>query len=442
MFLPQVVKSAHVVTKAFEILKPHFPVDLDLQRKKMIVATVKGDIHDIGKNIVISVLQCNNIEVIDLGVDVSNEAILSAIESHKPDFVGVSGLISPSLKHMEDLARLMSEKRHTIPLFVGGAATSKRHTILKLYPLYRFIFHTTNASHMSHKVSKLITDTQQTIDTEQSEFETLTSIENTESQFVSLEEARSRRKKHIPESYKQPPLWGLDFYYNLPLEAVVNNINWGMYLSLWGFKGEFNELISDSEVANQCYQTAVQVLYNMIHDSSVVIRVKTKFFDAYSEDETIILDNKYKFTFPREHTNTSKFASLADFVPPKEYDTTAKVGLFAISVHDLNKPVDRSSPMAMVREGICMRFTEATSVWLQDFLSVHGKIIRPAFGYNSCPDHSYKKLACDLLNAEIELGITLTESYALIPTTSLCGMLINHPNAFYPVIYTDPRINE
>ncbi len=441
MFLPQVIKSAKVMRNAVAILQPLIEKDqgdIHRLRRKMILATAKGDVHDIGKNILGIVLSCNNIEVIDLGVMVENERIIEAIRSHKPDFVGVSGLITPSLRYMEDLCRMMEIEELDLPLFVGGATTSALHTAVKLAPLRRSaVIHTAGASDCANMVNRISREPQKTIEDVIASQERLRDLYHQSNEgFVSIEEARARVEKYPLESYRLPESFGEDNLHVrfLPVETLVDKIDWNMLLAFWGFKGGYPAIIYSNPEAEKCYESAVAAIDSMIVDRSVDISVEVRFFDAQSKDETIILDGEHRFEMPRSTSERTDYRSLADFVAPEGSGIVSTVGLFAIKVEDLQKCDDCRDYGHLLRESICARLAEAAAEWMQEQVSEGMVLIRPAFGYAACPDHSHKRLACRLLDASNRIGMTLSETCALIPTTSLCGMLISHPKAHYPKI--------
>ncbi|MBO7249441.1 MAG: methionine synthase, partial [Bacteroidales bacterium] len=208
----------------------------------------------------------------------------------------------------------------------------------------------------------------------------------------------------------------------LPIENVVDRIDWNMFLSFWGFKGKYPELIYSNEEAEKCYESAVAMLDNMIAQQNVELSVKVKFFDAYSEDDGIILDGVHRIESGR----------YSDFVPEKGLGITSTVGLFVIKVEDRQHThCDCKSYEHLLRESLCARIAQAASEWLDSQISEGTNVVKPAFGYPSIPDHSMKKTAFELLNAEEDMGLTLTSSYAIIPTTSICGMIISQPEANY-----------
>lgn len=428
MFLPQVIKSSKIMKKGVDLLQGEIGgegVVSSAGRKKMVLATVKGDVHDIGKNILGIVLACNNIEIIDLGVMVENSTILEAVRVHNADYVGVSGLITPSLTYMEELCTLMEGAGMEIPIFIGGATTSPLHTAVKLAPLYSHsVIYTNSASDCANTLNKIQRGGEGALKEIAAAQESLRRLyREKEGLRNANEEARNRKVCFPQESFVQPPKFGEENMTarHLSIEKVVEMIDWNMFLSFWGFKGRYPELIYSNEEAEKCYESAVAMLDNMIAGQNVELSVKVKFFEAYSEDDAIILDGVHKFEVGR----------YADFVPAKGTGATSVVGLFVIKVEDLHKCCDCKSYEHLLRESLCARIAQAASEWLDGQISEGTNVIKPAFGYPSVPDHSLKRVAFDLLDAERELGMSLTSTFAITPTTSICGMIISHPEAKY-----------
>lgn len=429
MFLPQVIKSSKIMKKGVEILQSDIEGGESIARmgrKKMVLATVKGDVHDIGKNILGIVLACNNIEIIDLGVMVENSTILEAIKEHNADFVGVSGLITPSLNYMEELCKMMESASMEIPLFIGGATTSALHTAVKLAPLYSHpVIYTNSASDCANVLNKIQKDGEAAINEIVAAQDSLRQLYHEKEELrLSAQEARNRKVSYPKESFIQPERFGEDNMTarSLPIENVVDRIDWNMFLSFWGFKGRYPELVYSNEEAEKCYESAVAMLDNMIAQQNVELSVKVKFFDAYSENDGIILDGVHRIEAGR----------YSDFVPEKGMGITSTVGLFVIKAEDRQHcHCDCKSYEHLLRESLCARIAQAASEWLDSQISEGSNVVKPAFGYPSIPDHSMKKITFELLNAEEELGLSLTSSYAIIPTTSICGMIISHPEAKY-----------
>lgn len=438
MFLPQVIKSAKVMRTAVNILQPHIGSGnsgSSSRRRKMVLATAEGDVHDIGKNILSVVLSCNGIDVEDLGVMVSNETILDAVRSGNADFVGVSGLISPSLAHMEELCRMMEKKGLSIPVFFGGATTSGLHTAVKLAPLYSGpVIHTGNASECAEAVNRIGLDAKAFYDGVREKQRKIVELYNSRNEtFVTVGEARGRAVRPAPDTFVQPDGFGSkDIITNLEISKIEKYINWPMLLAFWGFKGDFKSLAANNEEARKCYESALAMLDSMKADGSAEVSVNARFFDASGDGEEIVLSDGTRFNVGRATGSRSRYESLADYVAPAGSGLSSKVGLFAIKVEDRHHCCcDCKDYGHMLRESLCARLAEAAAEWLQDETCCGANVIRPAFGYPACPDHSLKRTAFDLLDAERLQGLRLTSSYAMVPVTSVCGMLICHPEAAY-----------
>lgn len=439
MFLPQVIKSAKVMRDAVTLLEPYMEKGTSGGRRKrrMILATASGDVHDIGKNILSVVLSCNGIDVTDLGVMVENSAIIEAIKSLKPDFVGISGLITPSLAHMEELCRMMEAEGFTIPLFVGGATTSALHTAVKLAPLYSHgVIYTSGASDCAAMVNRFIIDPQGCLAAVRESQEKIRQLHASRNEsFVTPEEALVKAPRYPLRSFIQPEGFGEKeiFEQFLPLERISRRINWQMFLAFWGFKGDFRKLIGENPEAERSYEDGMQELAKMIINRSVEVTVRARFYDAYSEGDAIVLpETGSRFEVGRSTSTLTGFVSLADFFPPADSGATSKAGLFVVKVRDLSPHCGggcKEYPH-LLREALCARLAEAAAEWLSEEAACGANLIRPAFGYPSCPDHSLKAEAFRLLDAS-KLGMALTSTYAMIPSTSICGMLISHPEAKY-----------
>lgn len=438
MFLPQVVKSAKVMKEAVHILQPeierHNASGQNVTRRpRVVIATVKGDVHDIGKNIVNIVLTCNNLEVIDLGVMVDNQSIVKAAKEHEADIIGVSGLITPSLGEMENLCELLQREQLRIPLIVGGATTSTVHTAVKLAPKYDYcVVSGGDASQTVGIIKRLLSDRENYIREIKDEQENIRTLYNRHQQKqISLEEAR-RRAPRYDWDHVTPTTFGEHnlLVKRLNLEDLVEKIDWTPFFHFWGFKGKYPEIIYTNDEADRTYQAALDMLGKVIagneFDASIIVR----FFDAYSENEDIVLDGQHRFTMPRQQADLEECLSLADFVIPKEKGI-GSVGLFCLKVKDDHQCNDCHDFEHLLRESLCARLAEACAEWMQEKINEGTHVIRPAFGYPTCPDHAMKKLAFDILDAPAQIGVQLTEGYSIYPSTSLCGMLISHPEAKY-----------
>ena len=420
MFLPQVVKSAKVMKDAVALLEPFMEAgEQAAQRPVVIHATVKGDVHDIGKNIAGIVLRCNGFEVVDLGVMVDKETILEAAEKHHAALIGVSGLITPSLFQMEELCREMAARGLDTPLFIGGATTSALHTAVKLAPLYDHVFYAPDASAGAVLAKKCLRD--------RATFEADQHAE--QARIRELHEGRKAAPVPVqtgfePESYIRTLPADIPLT-ELPLQELVPLFDWTMFRAVWGVK-ENAELTDEGRA----------VLDRMVRTGSVSVRLAARFFAARRDGEAIDLG---PCRLPMLRQEEAPGRSLADFVPA---EGTGPFGLFAISVHAHSHPEGctceacRNDYDSMMERAVRVTLAEAASIWLDKKLEAalpEGvRIAKPAAGYASCPDHSLKR---DILGMLPEgLDITLTESCAMIPDAAICGFVVLHPEAGYPEI--------
>ena len=420
MFLPQVVKSAKVMKDAVALLEPFMDAgEQTAQRPVVIHATVKGDVHDIGKNIAGIVLRCNGFDVMDLGVMVDKETILEAAEKHHAALIGVSGLITPSLFQMEEICREMKARGLDTPLFIGGATTSALHTAVKLAPLYDHVFYAPDASAGAVLAKKCIRD--------RAAFEAAQHEE--QEKIRAMHEGRAKKpavmtEGFAPDSYLRTVPDDLPLT-ELPLEELVPLFDWPMFRAVWGVK-ESPELTAEGKA----------VLDRMVRDRAVSVRIAARFFAASREGDTIDLGG---IRLPMLRQEEAPGRSLADFVPA---DGTGPFGVFAISVHAHGHPEGctceacRNDYDSMMERAVRVTLAEAASTWLDQRLAEglpEGvRVTKPAAGYASCPDHSLKR---DILGMLPEgLDITLTESCAMIPDAAICGFVVLHPEAGYPEI--------
>ena len=420
MFLPQVVKSAKVMKDAVALLEPYMEAgEQAAQRPVVIHATVKGDVHDIGKNIAGIVLRCNGFEVVDLGVMVDKEIILEAAEKHHAALIGVSGLITPSLFQMEELCREMTARGLDTPLFIGGATTSALHTAVKLAPLYDHVFYAPDASAGAVLAKKCLRD--------RAAFEAAQHAE--QARIRDLHEGRKAAPAPTqtgfePESYLHTIPADIPLT-EVALPELVPLFDWSMFRAVWGVK-ENAELTAEGRT----------VLDRMVRTGGVSVRLAARFFAARRDGEAIDLG---PCRLPMLRQEEAPGRSLADFVPA---DGTGPFGLFAISVHAHSHPEGctceacRNDYDSLMERAVRVTLAEAASTWLDKRLAqdlpAGAKVAKPAAGYASCPDHSLKR---DILSLLPEgLDITLTESCAMIPDAAICGFIVLHPEAGYPEI--------
>lgn len=439
MFLPQVVKSAKAMKVAVAILQPEIEKHnqaggRNTRRHKVLLATAKGDVHDIGKNIVSIVLTCNNFEVTDLGVMVDNQHIIASAKAHHVDIIGVSGLITPSLSEMETLCEMLQKEQLHLPLIVGGATTSSVHTAVKLAPKYDYgVIHGGDASRTAGIIKRLMNDRENYLRQLKEEQEKVRNQYNhRQEQLVSYPEALSQAPAFSKDSYIQPASFGEHNLLgkNIDLRDLIAYIDWTPFFHFWGFKGKFPEIIQENEEADRTYQAALEMLGNVVANQEFEASILVKFFEAYSENDEIVLENGHRLAMLRQQKQGSEFLSLADFVSPSTYGTST-VGLFTLKVEDTHISCECHDFNHLLRESLCARLTEALAEWMQEQLGSGLHLIRPAFGYSACPDHALKKDVFELLGAPEKIGVSLTSSYAIKPTTSLCGLLLAHPEARY-----------
>ena len=462
MFLPQVVKSAKVMKEAVAILQPFIEQEqsgLQEEKDTVVIATAKGDVHDIGKNIASIVLSCNNLNVIDLGVMVENAAIVEAAFEHKASLIGISGLITPSLEQMELLCKMLQENKqkmltqlgYLIPVIVGGATTSSVHTAVKLAPLYDGpVIHGGDASKTAGICKRLLgggkEEFLQGVWQEQAQIRD--AYNSRDIKFLSLEEARAAAEKFLPDSYIQPEGYGEDNLTvgNLSLNELHDYIDWNAFMNFWGFKGKVQDLIyredEKGQEAERIYEQGMALLGEAMVGGEFKASAIVNFYEAASavengEDVILVYDKPggeviSRFPMPRQRREGSGYRSVADYFPAAADGKYSVLGVFTVKVEDLReKEFDRKSFEFLLRHSLCARLTDALATWIQEQVGMGQHLIRPAFGYPACPAHELKKVAFDLTGARERLGVELTESYAVYPVTVICGLLVAHPQAEY-----------
>lgn len=441
MFLPQVVKSARVMRQAVELLQPvmkaqneNDPGRTD-RRPRVVIATVKGDVHDIGKNIVGIVLSCNNLDVIDLGVMVDHHTIVAAAREHRADVIGVSGLITPSLAEMEKLCRLLQEEQLEIPLIVGGATTSAVHTAVRLAPLYDYcVVEGGDASRTATRIKHLLRNRTGAIrEIRERQEEIRCRHEASRHPLPSLETARQQAPRYPLQSYRLPAAFGEHNLTgkHLDIGTFSDRIDWTPFFHFWGFKGKYPGLVYSNEAAEQLYEEAIRLLGGIIAGQEFDASVIVHFYEGCADGDDLVLEGRGRLPMLRRQEPGDTCLSLADFVPPLAGGITTPVGLFCLKVSDKLAGTCRDESERLLRESLCARVTEALAVWMQEQLSEGLRVIRPAFGYPACPDHTLKREVISWLDATREIGVSLTETCAMLPTTSLCGLLMAHPEARY-----------
>lgn len=437
MFLPQVVKSAKTMKNAVALLQPYIEErggESEVKKPRIVFATVKGDVHDIGKNITEIVLSCNGFEIVDLGVMVPKETILEKAAECSADLIGVSGLITPSLYQMEEICKEMTARGLDTPLLVGGAAASALHTAIRLAPLYGHVFYGQDASASAVLANQLITDREGTEAAEHKKQEHLRKLYAQSSQ----KKAGHKPVEPFPAfSFIKGEPFGNISGKRLGIEEVEPFFDWNMFAAIWGIKSgtghdELRKLRADAH----------KEIDRLKNGNACRITISARFDGCHSEGDDIVSKD---FRLPMLRQEGER--SLADFVPPKEYGFESPMGMFAISVLTESHPSGCDCPACgteygpMLTRAVRLTLAEAASEWLSRHIHKElpdgfkeAKIIKPAAGYSSCPDHTLKRDILRLLPESERLGITLLDSCAMIPDASICGLIFIHPEATYPEI--------
>ncbi|MEE1406313.1 MAG: homocysteine S-methyltransferase family protein [Bacteroidales bacterium] len=437
MFLPQVVKSAKTMKNAVALLQPYIEErggESEVKKPRIVFATVKGDVHDIGKNITEIVLSCNGFEIVDLGVMVPKETILEKAAETSADLIGVSGLITPSLYQMEEICKEMTARGLDTPLLVGGAAASALHTAVRLAPLYGHVFYGQDASASAVLANQLITDREGTEAAEHKKQEHLRELYAQSSQ----KKAGHKPVEPFPAfSFIKGEPFGNISGKRLGIEEVEPFFDWNMFAAIWGIKSgtghdELRKLRADAH----------KEIDRLKNGNDCRITISARFDGCHSEGDDIVSKD---FRLPMLRQEGER--SLADFVPPKEYGFESPMGMFAISVRTESHPSGCDCPACgteygpMLTRAVRLTLAEAASEWLSRHIHKElpsdfsgAKVIKPAAGYSSCPDHTLKRDILRLLPESERLGITLLDSCAMIPDASICGLIFIHPDATYPEI--------
>lgn len=437
MFLPQVVKSAKTMKNAVALLQPYIEErggESEVKKPRIVFATVKGDVHDIGKNITEIVLSCNGFEIVDLGVMVPKETILEKAAETSADLIGVSGLITPSLYQMEEICKEMTARGLDTPLLVGGAAASALHTAVRLAPLYGHVFYGQDASASAVLANQLITDREGTEAAEHKKQEYLRELYAQSSQ----KKAGHKPVEPFPAfSFIKGEPFGNISGKRLGIEEVEPFFDWNMFAAIWGIKSgtghdELRKLRADAH----------KEIDRLNNGNACRITISARFDGCHSEGDDIVSKD---FRLPMLRQEGER--SLADFVPPKEYGFESPMGMFAISVLTESHPSGCDCPACgteygtMLTRAVRLTLAEAASEWLSRHIHKElpsefsgAKVIKPAAGYSSCPDHTLKRDILRLLPESERLGITLLDSCAMIPDASICGLIFIHPEATYPEI--------
>ena len=481
MFLPQVVKSARVMKKAVAYLTPFMEKEKEAAGDKskgagkILMATVKGDVHDIGKNIVGVVLACNGYEVIDLGVMVPCEKILAEAKAHGVDVIGLSGLITPSLDEMVTVAQEMKREKFQIPLLIGGATTSAAHTAVKIAPAYHgSVVHVIDASRVVGVAQKLLSPenretylTQVRADQEKArkDYETRRAAQK----LLSIAEARKRGTKlDWTRDPEKPEFLGVKVFEDYPLGELAEYIDWSPFFHAWELRGRFPKILEDPVVgveSKKLYADAQILLQKIVRDRKIRARGVIAFFPANSEGDDILLyeDDSRKKVRAKVHGLRQQMARsdgepnrcLSDFVAPVSSGKKDYLGAFAVTaghgVEDWAKDLEKGNDdyQAILLKALADRCAEAFAermhemarqAWgfgkreglsKEDLIDEKYRGIRPAAGYPACPDHTEKRGLMALLGAEQSVGIQLTENCAMTPASSVSGLYFGHPEARY-----------
>jgi 5-methyltetrahydrofolate--homocysteine methyltransferase len=482
MFLPQVVKSARVMKKSVAILIPYIE---EAQRKskstqkkaKVLLATVKGDVHDIGKNIVAVVLACNNFDVVDLGVMVPTEKILDEAIKHEVDVIGLSGLITPSLDEMVNVAKEMQRREFKVPLLIGGATTSRIHTAVKIKPNYDApVIHVLDASRSVPVVSKLTTpgmkdEFARVLDEEYRELADNHGKKKETKKYLPFTAATENRTpvEWKPEDITQPKKTGIQVYDDVDLATVREYIDWTPFFITWQLAGKYPAILEDEVVGEQAkilFKDANAMLDDIIANKKLRAKAVVGLFpaNAVGEDIEIYEDESREevravFHMLRQQTQKRKGQpnkSLTDYVAPKTSGLTDYVGGFAVTAGLGIEPLleayeaQHDDYNSILLKAVADRLAEAMAEYMHKhvrtdlwgyapeestdndaLIKEKYRGIRPAPGYPACPDHTEKEILFDLLKVPENTGITLTESFAMYPASSVSGLYFGHPQAEY-----------
>ena len=474
MFLPQVVKSARVMKQAVAHLLPYIEAEKaksgGAAKGKVIMATVKGDVHDIGKNIVGVVLGCNGYDIVDLGVMVPTDKILAAAKEHKADIIGLSGLITPSLEEMSHVAGEMQRQGFTVPLLIGGATTSRAHTAIKIAPHYdNSVVYVPDASRAVGVVTKLLSQDQ----AEAYKAEVVADYEKVRAQhankkgvtLVKIAEARANASKldYAPVAPRQP---GLHVLKDIDLATLAEYIDWGPFFQTWDLAGAYPKILDDEivgETARAVFADAQKMLAQVITEKWVVAKAVFGLYPANRRGDDVefyadearktLLGTWYGLRQQHERPEGKPHECLSDFVAPA--GTPDWAGMFAVCADGIESKLaefhaTHDDYRAIMLKAIADRFAEACAEWLharvrkdywgyaadeslsnEALIKEEYKGIRPAPGYPACPDHTAKGELFRVLAAEQNIGMQLTESYAMMPAAAVSGFYLAHPEAHY-----------
>ena len=477
MFLPQVVKSARVMKKAVTKLAPYIEKESAAgERKtagKILLATVKGDVHDIGKNIVGVVLSCNNYEIADLGVMVPSEKIIDTAIKENADFIGLSGLITPSLEEMVHVAAEMERRKLTVPLLIGGATTSEIHAAVKIAPAYSGpVIHVKDASRAAGVLSSLKRDDRDkyiaSISEKYRKLREDHAAKRDERNLIPLETARKNRLVTGWKSFtiQKPDKPGFHLIENIDIRTLAEYIDWTFFFFAWKLSGKYPAIFSDpvkGVEAKKLFDDAQHYLNEIIDKKIVSARGIAGIYPAVSDGDDVKVfgdsekhEPKAVLRFLRNQELKEKFVpnlSLSDYIAPESSGLTDYIGLFVVTAdinnEEYSKYKDDDYASIMIRI-LSDRLAEAAAEWLHEkirkeywgyakdekltiekMLAVKYKGIRPAPGYPACPDHTEKRVLFDILDAEKALGVGLTENFAMTPPATVSGYIFSHPASSY-----------
>jgi 5-methyltetrahydrofolate--homocysteine methyltransferase len=482
MFLPQVVKSARVMKKAVAYLLPYIEEEKRRSGNQsqnngvIIMATVKGDVHDIGKNIVGVVLSCNNFEVVDLGVMVPPEKILAAAKEHNADIIGLSGLITPSLDEMVTIAKMMEAEEMNLPLMVGGATTSKVHTAVKIEPEYSNVtVHVLDASKSVPVASGLLGENKvsyiESIKEQNEKTREQNAKRRSKKNFASIERARQQKASIDWTAYKpvQPQFIGNKTFSDYSLSEIKDRFDWTPFFKTWELHGKYPDILSDKvvgEEATKLFNDAQAKLDEIIAANSLQCHGVIGLYPAngIEDDRTEIYENEARkhslctlnhLRQQVERPADRPYRSLADFIAPKESGVEDYMGAFAVSCLGAEElaaqyEADHDDYNAIMVKALADRFAEAFAELMHErvrkefwgynteenlsndeLIKESYQGIRPAPGYPACPEHSEKATLWQLLEVENTIGSTLTDSYAMYPAASVSGWYFAHPESRY-----------
>ncbi|MFP3832106.1 methionine synthase [Chryseobacterium sp. SIMBA_028] len=478
MFLPQVVKSARVMKKAVAYLQPYIEAEKDGTRPangKILMATVKGDVHDIGKNIVSVVLGCNNYEIVDLGVMVPAEKIIQTAIAEKVDVIGLSGLITPSLDEMVYIASELERQNLNFPLLIGGATTSKAHTAVKIDLKYKnAVVHVNDASRAVNVVSSLLGDRNKEyvsdLKNDYSDFREKFLNRQVDKDYVSIQEARENHFKIDWENEEifTPNNLGITVVENQDLNELLPFIDWSPFFRSWDLHGKYPNILEDEVVgaqAKELFKDAQVILKRILDEKLLTAKAIFGIFKANSNetDDVLIFDEnnkeQAKFLTLRQQAQRSKgkdYLALSDFIAPQSSGKTDYVGAFCVTTgfgtDELSAEYEKANDdyNSIMVKALADRFAEAYAEFLhkkvrteywgyanqeslsnEELIAEKYKGVRPAPGYPACPDHLEKKTIWDLLKVEENIGVYLTESLAMFPTAAVSGYYFGSPHAKY-----------